>query len=109
MRAACRAWRDRHRRSGDFRATFIDRTAPQSGARDVLQEIVMSRTPVRPFLVAKDEEGVFRVTVRTTRFNSQGYPLVSSEVLADAFKTQTAARTFVRETYRVESSEIASK
>jgi hypothetical protein len=74
-----------------------------------LRSIVMSRTPVRPFLVAKDEEGVFRVTVRTTRFNSQGYPLVSSEVLQDAFKTQTAARTFVRETYRVESSDIASK
>jgi hypothetical protein len=69
----------------------------------------MSRIPVRPFLVTKDEEGVFRVTVRTTRFNSQGYPLVSSEVLEDAFRTQTAARTFVRETYRVESSDIATK
>ena len=69
----------------------------------------MSRIPVRPFLVTKDEEGVFRVTVRTTRFNSQGYPLVSSEVLEDAFRTQTAARAYVRETYRVESSEIATK
>lgn len=69
----------------------------------------MSRIPVRPFLVAKDEEGVFRVTVRTTRYNSQGYPLVSSEVLEDAFKTQTAARAFVRATYQVETSEIASK
>jgi len=69
----------------------------------------MSRTPVRPFLVAKDEEGVFRVTVRTTRYNSQGYPLVSSEMLEDAFKTQTAARAFVRETYHVETSDIASK
>jgi hypothetical protein len=47
----------------------------------------MSRVPVRPYLVAKDEEGVFRVTLRTTRFNSQGYPLVSTELLADAFKT----------------------
>lgn len=69
----------------------------------------MSRVPVRPYLVSKDEEGFFRVTVRTTRFNSQGYPLVSSEVLEDAFKTQTAARTFVKQTYRAEANEIATK
>lgn len=69
----------------------------------------MSRVAVRPYLVTKDEEGVFRVTVRTTRFNSQGYPLVSSEVLSDAFKTQTAAKAFVREEYRAESNEIATK
>ncbi|MCP3733059.1 hypothetical protein M9978_21870 [Sphingomonas sp. MG17] len=69
----------------------------------------MSRVPVRPYLINKDEEGVFRVTVRTTRFNSQGYPLVSSEVLGDSFKTQTAARTFVREQYRAEANEIATK
>lgn len=69
----------------------------------------MSRTPVRPYLITKDEEGIFRVTVRTTRFNSQGYPLVSSETLDDEFKTQTAARTFVKESYRAETSEIATK
>ena len=69
----------------------------------------MSRVPVRPFLVTKDEEGVFRVTVRTTRYNSQGYPLVSAETLADAFRTQTAAKAFVREEYRAEPSDIATK
>jgi hypothetical protein len=69
----------------------------------------MSRVPVRPYLLTKDEGGVFRVTVRTTRFNSQGYPLVSSEVLEDAFKTQTAARKFVREQFRAETSDIATK
>ena len=69
----------------------------------------MSRIPVRPYLVAKDEEGAFRVTVRTTRFNSQGYPLVSSEVLSESFRTQTAAKAFVREEYRAEASDIATK
>jgi len=69
----------------------------------------MSRIPVRPFLVAKDEDGVFRVTVRTTRYNSQGYPLVSAELLDDTFRTQTAARAFVRETYKAETGDIASK
>jgi hypothetical protein len=69
----------------------------------------MSRVPVRPYLLTKDEEGVFRVTVRTTRFNSQGYPLVSAEVLEDGFRTQTLARAFVRETYNAEASDIATK
>ena len=69
----------------------------------------MSRVPVRPYLVTKAEEGVFRVTVRTTRFNSQGYPLVSAEVLGDAFRTQTAAKAFVREQFRAEASDIATK
>jgi hypothetical protein len=69
----------------------------------------MSRVPVRPFLVSKDEEGTFRVTVRTTRYNSQGYPLVSAEQLADAFKTQTAAKAFVKQEYRAEPGDIATK
>lgn len=69
----------------------------------------VSRVPVRPYLVTKNDEGVFRVTVRTTRFNSQGYPLVSSEVLGDEFRTQTAAKAFVREQYRAEPNEIATK
>lgn len=69
----------------------------------------MPRTPVRPFLVARDEEGVFRVTVRTTRYNSQGYPLVSTELLDEGFRTQTAAKAYVREQYRAETSDIATK
>ena len=69
----------------------------------------MSRVPVRPYLISKDDDGHFRVTVRTTRFNSQGYPLVSSEMLDDQFKTQTAARAFVREEYKPEPNQIATK
>jgi hypothetical protein len=69
----------------------------------------MSREIVRPYLVLKDEDGSYRVTVRTTRFNSQGYPIVSSEKLNDVFKTQSAAKTFVREQYRAESGDIAIK
>ena len=68
-----------------------------------------SRTAVRPYLVTKDQEGVFRVTVRTTRFNSQGYPLVSSEQLNYEFKTQTAACTFVKEQFRAVATDIATK
>ena len=47
----------------------------------------MSRIPVRPFLIAKDEEGQFRLTVRETRFNSQGYPLVTATPVEEGFRT----------------------
>lgn len=69
----------------------------------------MSRTPVRPYLILKGEDGVYRVTVRTTRFNSQGYPLVSSEQLEAGYPTQTAARKFVREQFRAETTDISTK
>lgn len=52
---------------------------------------------------------MFRVTVRTTRYNSQGYPLVSAELLEDSFRTQKLARDFVREQYKAETGDIASK
>lgn len=69
----------------------------------------MSRVAVRPYLVAKDAEGTFRITVRTTRLNSQGYPLVTSTMLDDSFTTATAARKYVREQFRAETTDIASK
>lgn len=69
----------------------------------------MSRVALRPYLVAKDAEGCVRVTVRTTRMNSQGYPLVTSTLLENSFPTLTAARTYVREQYRAEPGDIASK
>jgi len=69
----------------------------------------MPRETVRPYLIVKDAEGVFRVTVRRTRFNSQGYPLVSSEILDAGFPTMTKARAFVKEEYRAETTDIATK
>ena len=69
----------------------------------------MSRVATRPYLVAKDEAGRFRVTVRSTRLNSQGYPLVTSTLLDETFATATAARSFVRAEYRGEAADIATK
>jgi hypothetical protein len=69
----------------------------------------MSRVATRPYLVNKDEEGRFRVTVRHTRLNSQGYPLVTSTLLDQTFPTATSARTFVKQEYRAEASDIATK
>jgi hypothetical protein len=69
----------------------------------------MSRTPVKPYLIARDEEGAFRLTVRETRFNSQGYPLVTATPVKESFKTATAARAHAKEHFGAEAGQFASK
>ena len=69
----------------------------------------MSRTPVRPFLIARDEEGAFRITIRETRYNSQHYPLVTSTLHEDSFKTATAARTYAKAHFGAEADQFATK
>ena len=68
----------------------------------------MSRVPVRPFLIAKEAEGAFRITVRETRFNSQRYPLVTSTLQPESFKTATAARAYAKEHLGAENGQFAS-
>jgi hypothetical protein len=63
----------------------------------------------RPFLIAKDEDGAFRLTVRTTRYNSQGYPLVTAALQDETFKTATAARAFARDNFRAQPGEYTTK
>jgi hypothetical protein len=69
----------------------------------------MSRIPVKPFLIVKDDEGQVRLTVRETRYNSQGYPLVTSTLVEEPFKTATAARAHAREHFGAEAGQFASK
>lgn len=69
----------------------------------------MSRIPLKPFLIAKDEEGQYRLTVRETRYNSQGYPLVTSTPVDEPFKSATAARAHAREHFGAEAGQFASK
>lgn len=69
----------------------------------------MSRIPLRPYLIAKDEEGDFRITIRETRYNSQHYPLVTSTLHGDRFKTATAARNFAKAQFGAEAGQFASK
>ena len=68
----------------------------------------MSRIPVRPFLIAKDEEGTFRITVRETRLNSQHYPLVTSTLQPQTFKTAMAARKYAKEHLGAENGQFAT-
>jgi len=69
----------------------------------------MSRAPVAPFLITKDEEGMFRITIRTTRFNSQNYPLVTSSLQPDVFKSVMAARAHAKREFGAEAGQFASK
>ena len=69
----------------------------------------MTREIPKPFLIAKDEDGVFRLTVREVRYNSQGYPLVSTHSVDESFRTATAARAHAREHFGAEAGQFASK
>ncbi len=69
----------------------------------------MARTAFGPYLIAKDEAGVFRITVRTTRFNSRGYPLVTANMIDGSFRSLATARAYAREQFRAEAADIATK
>lgn len=69
----------------------------------------MSRAAVQPFLISKDEDGNFRLTVREIRYNSQGYPLVTSSLQDEIFKTATAVRAFARDHFQAEPGQYTTK
>lgn len=68
-----------------------------------------SRAPIKPFLIQTDEEGRVRLTVRTTRFNSWNYPIVSSSVVEEVFPSASAARAHAKEHFGAESGQFATK
>lgn len=63
----------------------------------------------RPFLINKDVDGNVRLTVRNTRYNSQGYPLITAVLQDELFKTAAAARAFAKEHFRARPGEFAAK
>jgi hypothetical protein len=69
----------------------------------------MTDSKKRPFLINKDADGNVRLTVRTTHYNSQGYPLVTAALQDELFKTTTAARAFARENFGAVAGEYAAK
>ena len=69
----------------------------------------MTYTKPRPFLILKDDDGNFRLTVRSVRYNSQDYPVVTSELQEEVFKTATAAKNYARENFRAVAGEFATK
>lgn len=63
----------------------------------------------RPFLINKDVDGHVRLTVRNSRYNSQGYRLVTAELQSELFKTAAAARAFAQENFGALPGEYATK
>jgi hypothetical protein len=69
----------------------------------------MSKAPVKPFLIQKDDEGSYRLTVRKTRYNSQNYPIVTATLQEESFPTANAARAHAREHFGAEPGQYAAK
>jgi hypothetical protein len=69
----------------------------------------MATAPIRPFLINKDEDGNVRLTVREIRYNSQHYPLVTSTLQPETFKTATAARAHATAHFGAEPGQFAAK
>jgi len=63
----------------------------------------------RPFLINKDGDGNVRLTVRTVRYNSQGYPLVTALLQDELFTTANAARAFARDNFGARPGEYTTK
>jgi hypothetical protein len=68
-----------------------------------------SRAPIKRFLIERDEVGKVRLTVRTTRYNGQGYPIIDKEVIGETFLTPGAARAHAKEHFGAEPGQFASK
>jgi hypothetical protein len=69
----------------------------------------MLRVPGKPYLIAKDDDGHFRITVRSTRFNSQNYPIVTARLQPETFKNAMAARAHAKLEFGAEAGQFASK
>jgi hypothetical protein len=68
----------------------------------------MLDSATRPFLITKDTEGNFRLTVRDIRYNSQGYPLVSGVLQDELFKTAAAAKSWARTQFKAVAGQYAT-
>jgi hypothetical protein len=71
-------------------------------------ECSMTDPTRRPFLINKDADGNVRLTVRTKRYNSQGYELITAVLQEELFKTAAAARAFARDNFQAQPGEYSS-
>jgi len=68
-----------------------------------------SRTTVRPFLIARQDDGGYRLTVRQTRFNAQHYPVVTATLIDETFASAAAARAYAKAELGAVAGEFAAK
>ncbi|MEY4159682.1 MAG: hypothetical protein RLZZ136_303 [Pseudomonadota bacterium] len=69
----------------------------------------MADATLKPFLINKDADGNFRLTIRDTHYNSQGYPIITAKMHDELFKTAALAKAFARENFGAESGQYATK
>ena len=69
----------------------------------------MADDTFRPFLIQRQSDGTFRLTVRDLRYNSQGYPLVSGTMHDEIFPTSAAAKNFARINFDAKAGQYATK
>jgi hypothetical protein len=69
----------------------------------------MTNSLPKPFLIMKDAEGQVRLTVRETRYNSQGYPWTLERQLEQPFKSIAAARAHATDEFGAKAGEFATK
>ena len=50
----------------------------------------------KPYLIEADGEGGYRLTLRSSHYNSQNYPVVTKTVVDETFRTTGAARAFAK-------------
>jgi hypothetical protein len=67
------------------------------------------RVAIKPYLITPAEDGGVRLAVRETRYNGQGYPIVTTTQVPETFKTANAARAHAREHFGAKPGEFASK
>jgi hypothetical protein len=69
----------------------------------------MSGESVKPFLITKDGAGQVRLTLRETRYNSQGYPWILPTLIEQRFGTVSAARKYATAHFGAKPGEFSSK
>ena len=69
----------------------------------------MAREISHPFLIARDDAGHFRLTVRDTRYNSQGFALFTATMQEQVFRTAGEARAFARDNFGAQPGQFTSK
>ena len=69
----------------------------------------MTDRPVKPFVIAKDENGQVRLTVWETRHNSQGYLWVTNQLVEQPFASTSEARSYAVEEFGAKPGEFASR
>jgi len=68
-----------------------------------------TRVKLKPFLITRDAEGSTRLAVRETHYNTQGYPIVATTHVEQAFPSAAAARAHAKEHFGAQPGEFATK